>query len=176
MDRWHRQPARQPATAKQSCVLQNEIRNAINISVGRDPKIGVEPDKLKWAMRTRGIDVASISIRAQRLAPGSELLADYRVWLNGELLFRLKLVPWEHSPDARWHVGATLRPPGGGPTENGARGNLASHPCPARLCRWHEPSCPWCSGRRLGGGGDMQRHARIQARASRWRLSSVCVR
>jgi len=84
--------------------LQNQIRNAVNVSHGRDRKVGVDPDKLKWAMRTYGIDITSLSLRAQRLPSDSTLQADYKLRRKGELLFRLKLVPWEDGPDARWHV------------------------------------------------------------------------
>jgi hypothetical protein len=84
--------------------LQNGIRNAINTSSGQDRKLGVDPARLKWAMKTYGIDVESITLRPQRLPTGSDLWADYKLWRDGELLFRLKLVPWDDRAGARWHV------------------------------------------------------------------------
>jgi hypothetical protein len=84
--------------------LQNAVRNAINVSVGRDPKIGVEPRELKLHLRVRRLPVERITLRAQRLPAGSDLWADYKLWLDGELLFRLKLVTWEDGSGARWHV------------------------------------------------------------------------
>lgn len=87
--------------------LQNEIRNAINVSVGRASKLGIEPSakKLKEAMQTRRIDVSRITLRSTRQPPYSDLIADYRLYRDGELLFRLKLVPWDHPGAwARWHV------------------------------------------------------------------------
>lgn len=75
--------------------LQNEVRNAINVSSGREPKLGVQPSELKDAMQRRGVDVAGITVRNQRLPAASDLIADYRLYRGDELLFRLKLVPWE---------------------------------------------------------------------------------
>jgi hypothetical protein len=96
--------AETPRQRRAIAELQNRIRNAINTSSGRDRKLGVDPERLKWAMKSYGIDVGSITIRAQRLPAGSDLWADYKLWRDGELLFRLKLVPWDDRADARWHV------------------------------------------------------------------------
>ncbi len=84
--------------------LQNAVRNAVNVSRGRERKLGVDPERLRQAMTLYRIDVGRISCRAQRLPVGSDLLADYKLWQDGELLFRLKLVRWENDVDARWHV------------------------------------------------------------------------
>ena len=74
------------------------------MSVSPDLKLGVEPKELKSAMRLRRLPVDRITLRAQRLPAASDLWADYKLWLDGELLFRLKLVPWANGAGARWHV------------------------------------------------------------------------
>jgi hypothetical protein len=84
--------------------LQNEVRNAINVT-GWGRKLAVAPEHLKSAMRARGIDVGRIRLRAQPLPAATELRSDYKLWYDGELLFRLKDVPWsDRSIDSRWHV------------------------------------------------------------------------
>lgn len=84
--------------------LQNKVRNAINVSVSPGRKTGVKPADLKAYMRSAGLPVHQMTLRAQRLPTGSEFRADYKLWLDGELLFRLKLVPWPDGHGARWHV------------------------------------------------------------------------
>lgn len=84
--------------------LQNGIRNAINVTDSYGRKCGVEPKDLKWAIQSHGLDTAGLTVRPQRVPAGSELEADYKLWQHGELLFRLKLVPWPSRVDARWHV------------------------------------------------------------------------
>jgi hypothetical protein len=84
--------------------LQNGIRNSINMSGGRDAKSGVEPKFLKQALNGRSLPLERLTLRAQRLPVGSTLEAEYKVWLDGELLYRLILVPWESGLGARWFV------------------------------------------------------------------------
>lgn len=86
-------------------LLQNVVRNAINATNDAGRKIGVDQPDLKGALRAHGVDVSRLTIRAQRLNRASKLRADVNVWQDGELLFRLKLVPWDDSGfGARWHV------------------------------------------------------------------------
>jgi hypothetical protein len=100
-----------PKTARERgriVALQDEIRNAINVSrKAPHSKSGVQPKDLKRTMRQQRIDVSRITVRAQHLPSTrpDDLEADYKLWLDGELLFRIKLVTWEGDfQDARWHV------------------------------------------------------------------------
>jgi hypothetical protein len=95
--------------------LQNGIRNS-NTSGGRDAKSGVEPKFLKQALNGRSLPLERPTLRAQRLPVGSTLQAEYKVWLDGELLYRLILVPLESGLGARWFV---RRHPDGSRWRNG---------------------------------------------------------
>jgi hypothetical protein len=104
-------PTRSPATRRSYTTiraisgLQDSIRNAINVTDHDGRKLGVEPSRLKRAIVCDRIPASRITIRAQRLTAGSDLWADYKLWLDGELLFHLKLVPWgDGYVGARWHV------------------------------------------------------------------------
>jgi hypothetical protein len=100
-----KQKPKKPATEFRRIVwLQNDIRNTINGTDSSGTKTGIPVSEVGRVLKMH-FPRERLTVRAERLPEFSDLWADLKVYSHGELLFRLKLVPWDHNPtDARWHV------------------------------------------------------------------------